>query len=262
MPVAPLAAVGASVTVVNGTFNLVQTFYKLAAVDEDLKICLELLANANRDLNYARSQLRSRKSSQSYMRYSDPDLDYFKSVIDAMEAATFSLGELVQCYKVERDVKKNISVGSRFKWVLQGKDKFANRQDILRMAHASLLGVINRLGTVAPVVQQYRAPPPPYNAPSYSHEPAASPRILRSPSQQRALRGMSSMILRPEDTSTQERSIPTPQVSQSSYPPSRLSLPTVPRERRASYMGYGQGVDAVAEESEFDDYDYSESGRW
>ncbi|CZR50534.1 uncharacterized protein PAC_00407 [Phialocephala subalpina] len=261
MPVAPLAAVGASVTVVNGTFSLVQTFYKLAAVDEDLKICLELLANANRDLNYARSQLRSRKSSQSYMRFSDSDLDYFESVIETMEAATFSLGQLVQGYKVQRDVNKTISVGSRFKWVLQGKDKFANRQDILRMAHASLLGVINRLGTVAPV-QQYLAPPPPYHAPSYSQGPPTSPRILRSPSQQRTLRGKSSMILRSEDMFTEESSMPAPQVRQSGYPPPRLSLPTVPRERRAPYTGYGQSIDAVAEESEFDDYNYSGNERW
>ncbi|KAE8447600.1 hypothetical protein EG329_010571 [Mollisiaceae sp. DMI_Dod_QoI] len=260
MPVA-VTAVAGTVTVVNGTFTLVQTFYKLAAVDEDLKICLELLANADRDLNYARSQLRSRKSSQSHVRFSTIDLGYFESVIEKMEDAALALGELVQCYRVERDVNNSISIGSRFKWVLQGKDKFSNRQEVLRMAHASLLGVIQRLGTVVPVVSQFVAPPP-YNSPYLQASPANPTKILRSPSQQRALKGKRSMILRSEDMDPQEPSMPTPQTYPSGQSLLRPSLPTVPRDRRVSRTAFAQRIAAVREELEYEDYSYPEDGRY
>jgi hypothetical protein len=82
-----------------GTFSLVQTFFRLGEVDEDLKICLKLLEIMARDLNYARHQLQGDKSSQS-LQISSVDLRHFESAIDDTDAATLSLGELVQVYCV------------------------------------------------------------------------------------------------------------------------------------------------------------------
>ncbi|KUJ24055.1 uncharacterized protein LY89DRAFT_548869, partial [Mollisia scopiformis] len=198
------AAVAGSITVVNGTFTLIQNCYKLAAADEDLAICLELLDNAERDINYARRQLNSRKTSRQ-TEFSAIDFQYFERCIEKLDQAALNLGKLVRGYRVERDVKNSISIPSRFKWVLQGKDKFANRQDVLRMAHTSLVGVIQRLGNVTAYIpetytSQFAPPPPPYNPPTYSQPyshlaPQTETKILRSPSQQRALRGKSSMLL-------------------------------------------------------------------
>jgi hypothetical protein len=60
------AAVAGTVTIINGSFTLVQTFFRLAEVDEDLKICLKLLAIVDWGLNYARRQLQGCKSGQTF----------------------------------------------------------------------------------------------------------------------------------------------------------------------------------------------------
>jgi len=51
MPEVFTAAIAVIITIVNGTFSLLQTLFRLTEVDEDLKICLNLLAIVERDLN-------------------------------------------------------------------------------------------------------------------------------------------------------------------------------------------------------------------
>lgn len=247
MPFVVPAALAASITVVNGTFTLVQNCYKLAAVDEDLAICLELLADADRDLNYVRHQLRSRKSSHSQFSYID--MEYFEAVVEKAERASLSLGQLIEGYRVQQDVKNSVSIGSRFKWVLQGKDKFANRQDVLRMAHISLVGVIQRLGNVVPYSynpQASSAPPPPYNPPINPQiSSMRDAKILRSPSQQRALRGKSSKLLPFEDQGL------TATVTEIQQPYSPYFLPSVPRDVTSpAPAGYTSRVEYVMDDSE------------
>jgi hypothetical protein len=254
MPFVVPTAVAASITVVNGTFTLIQNCYKLHAVDEDLAICLELLAIADRDMNYARQQLWSRKSGQK-QSFSSIDMEYFQDVIEKVDQAYKNLGRLVEGYRVQREVNSSISIGSRFRWVLQGKDKFTNRQEVLRMAHSRLVGTIPRLGNVVPYnPQSPPLPPPPYTPPSY-HQSYTRPnpqlaslrdtKILRSPSQQRALKGKSSMLLRPEVTVSEVS-------SNDIY--SAPFLPSVPRDSTYPRSSYGARIESVTEESEFGEY--------
>jgi hypothetical protein len=235
------------VTIINATFSLVQTFFRLGEVDEDLKICLKLLEIVDRDLNYARRQLQSHKSSQS-LQIPSTDLRYFESAIDDTDAATLSLGKLVQAYRVQRDVDKRISPGYRFKWVVQGKDRFASRQVVLNMAHNSLLAATQKLDAVALTASQFAAPPP-YNPAT----PASNSKILRSPSQQRTLKGKSSVILRsseepPPQAPAPASRTPTSQDGKSSQAQSRRSFPTVPRLRRVPLTENGGPMGAVVEE--------------
>jgi hypothetical protein len=247
MPDPATAAVAATVTIINGTFSLVQTFFRLGEVDEDLKICLKLLEIVARDLNYARRQLQNHKSSQS-LQISPADLRHFESAIDDTDAATLSLGELVQAYRVQRDVDKRISPGYRFKWVFQGKERFARRQGVLNMTHNSLLAAIQKMNTVALAAPEFTAPPP-YNAGA----PAGNSKILRSPSQQRTLKGKSSIILRSSEEQPPQASAPglytpTSQDRQSGQAQSRRSLPTVPRLRRMPHTENGGSMGAIVEE--------------
>jgi hypothetical protein len=245
MPELVSAAVASSITIVNGTFSLLQTFSRLAEVDEDLKICLKLLAIAERDLNYARRQLQSCRSNQSH-QITSTDFQHLESAIGDTEAATLSLGELVEAYRVQRDVDKRISPVYRFKWVVQGKDRFASRQGVLNMAHISLLAASQKMGTAALAAPQ-SATPPPYSPGAL----AGNSKILRSPSQQRTLRGKSSMILPSLEAEAPQVPVPSTPSSQggaSSPTQSRRVAPTAPRFRRMPRTVNGERMGAVVEE--------------
>jgi hypothetical protein len=248
MPEVVTAAVAGTITIVNGTFSLLQTFFRLAEVDEDLKIWLKLLAIVERDLNQARRQLQSCKSSKS-IQISYADVQHLESAIEDATAATLSLGQLVQAYRVQRDVNKRISPGYRFKWVIQGKDQFASRQGVLNMAHTSLLAASQKMDTVALAVPKIAAPPP--YSPGMS---SGGSKILRSPSQQRTLKGKSSMILRGLEVGVPQPSTsgpPASQNSQSIQTQSQRSLPLPSRPRRMARTGIEERIGpmpAMAEE--------------
>ena len=240
MPEVVTAAIAGSITIFNGTFSLVQTFFRLAEVDEDLKICLKLLAIVERDLNQARRQLQSYKSSKS-IQISHANVQHLESAIEDTTAATLSLGQLVQAYRVQRDVNKRISAGYRFKWVMQGKDRFASRQGVLNMAHNSLLAASQKMDTVALAVPKIAVPPPPYSPGTSSGQS----NILRSPSQQRTLKGKSSMILRSSEVGVPQPSTSGPPASQnrqSIQTQSQRSLPLPPRLRRMARKGIEERI--------------------
>lgn len=248
MPEVITAAIAGTITIVNGTFSLLQTCFRLAEVDEDLKICLKLLAIVERDLNQARRQLQNCKSSQS-TQISYVDVQHLKSAIEDTAVATLSLGQLVQAYRVQRDVNKRISPGYRFKWVVQGKDRFASRQGVLNMAHTSLLAASQRMDTATLTAPKIATPPPYSPGTSFGES-----KILRSPSQQRTLKGKSSMILRCSEVGVPQLSTPvapTSQNRQSIQTQSQRSLPLPPRLRRTARTGIEERIgpmSAMAEE--------------
>ncbi len=77
MPPLALAVATATITVLNGTFTFALHVIRLMEVDDDLKICLKLLATATRDLNYAR-QLRSNKFTLHQNESDHVDISYIK----------------------------------------------------------------------------------------------------------------------------------------------------------------------------------------
>ncbi|KUJ07977.1 uncharacterized protein LY89DRAFT_346824 [Mollisia scopiformis] len=330
------ATVRSKITVVNGTFEL-DSNYTLSAVDEDLQVCLALLASVEQDLLSAKRQLWSRRTNQQ-TQISTIDLEYLERCIERSDQAALYLGKLIRGYGTS-STDRGISTPSRFKWVLQGKYKSANRAEVLRIAHTSLVRAIQRMGNVTPFMKsqpdeehinqsiplssmrdedpreallkyaelakkdplftnawkdtqpatQYRdlsdeeeddgpdkknpitsqldypPPPPPYNPPSYLESysylgPQTQTKILRSPSQQRALKGKSSLLLRPEDR-VQDRALENVTVSeafQSSQTLLEPSSKSIPRERDLSRPmsreRYGSKIDSVEEESELGEY--------
>jgi len=117
------------------------------------------------------------------------------------------------------------------------------------MAHNSLLAATQKMDTVALAVPQFAAPPP-YNPGA----PASNSKILRSPSQQRTLKGKSSVILRSSEEPPPQAPAPAPtprtptsQDRQSSQAQLRRSLPTVPRLRRIPRTEIGGPMGAVVE---------------
>ena len=193
MPPLALAITTGTITVINGTFTFALTIFRLLEVDEDLKICLQLLTIATRDLNYAR-QLRTAKFGPKEKEAQKAEFEYIESVIDDMDKATLLLGRLVQVYWVDHEVNNSISVPHRFKWVFKGKDRFAAQQYIFTAAHNSLLSRIESMEKLAEPASDFLAPPAYTEAILSSEEP-----ILRSPSQQRRLEGKSSMVSRVEN---------------------------------------------------------------
>lgn len=213
MPLA-LAVVGGTITVINGTFTLALTVLRLVEVDEDLKICLKLLANAHRDLNYAR-QLRAGKFTSKQRDYYFTEFSYIENVIDDMEKATLAVGQLVEAYRVDSECNNSISVPHRFKWVFRGKDRFLAQQWHLNMAHNSLLSAIQKMENLTPVAG-FLAPPTYAEAALATDVP-----VLRSPSQQRRLKGKSSMILRVDNWPERVLSTKSPAPNR----PTNLSMP-------------------------------------
>jgi hypothetical protein len=71
------------------------------------------------------------------------------------------------------------------------------------MAHNSLLAAIQKMDPVALAAPEFVAPPP-YNPGA----PASNSKILRSPSQQRTLKGKSSVIL--HSSAERPPQVPTP----------------------------------------------------
>lgn len=116
------------------------------------------------------------------------------------------------------------------------------------MAHNSLLAAIQKMDPVALAAPEFVAPPP-YNPGA----PASNSKILRSPSQQRTLKGKSSVILRSSEEQSPQASAPGPhtptsQDRQSSQAQSRRSLPNVLRLRRMPHTENGGPMGAVGEE--------------
>lgn len=150
-----------------------------------------LLAIVHRDLNYARRQLQIRRSNGN-LPIPSTDLQYFERATDDADAAALSLGQLIETHRVQHNVDKRISP-HRFKWVLQGEDRFISRQGVLQMAHNSLLAAIQKIDTSALVPTAIA--PPPYSSTTPASSGTSRSGTLRSPSQQRILKGKSSMIL-------------------------------------------------------------------
>ena len=175
----PLDITTASLAVANGVFGLVQNFWKLHGVKDDLKIFLRLLGYITQDLQEAR-KLRNRK----FQRSSDTDLKArVERAITDLEIAYKEISGSIEAIRVEKAIKNKISIAKRFMWVIRGKENFLAHQWAITVAH-------NRVRQEITGMQALPDFPPETMAP-----PAYRDVVLRSPSQLRALKGKSAAII-------------------------------------------------------------------
>ena len=187
----PLEITTGIISVANGTFTLTTNFWKLKNVDDDLKVCLQLLLIISRDINAAR-RLRKRKFPQYYLRpkVTDSLLDRANYAIDDLDLATKELSRSIEAVRVEKSVNNSISIATRFGWVYSKKDNFISQQWVVNAAHARVLSIITSMESLPDTTADTLEPPPAYEEV-----------ILRSPSQARALKGKSVAIMVDEQDS-------------------------------------------------------------
>lgn len=171
------------ISVANGTFTLTTNFWKLKNVEDDLKICLQLILMMNKDINGAR-RLRSQKFPRHHSQPTAPDslLDRANSAIKDLEMATNKMSKSIEGVRVEKEVDNSISIPQRFSWVFNMKNNFTAQQWVVTAAHARVMSAIMSMESLPDA--ENSAPPPTYEQ-----------AIRSSPSQMRALRGKSTAIV-------------------------------------------------------------------
>ncbi|KAL8783866.1 MAG: hypothetical protein Q9195_009258 [Heterodermia aff. obscurata] len=182
----PLEITTGVLAIANGTFTLTANFWKLKNVGQDLKICLGLLLKMRREISRARL-LRNRKFLWQTSRPPIPGslLDRVNCAIDELVDATNEMSKCIEGVRPEKSLNTSISVAKRFKWVYNEKDSFFAHQWILTVAHNAVLHVMSSMDSLPDLREGVDlAPPPAYEA-----------TILRSPSQQRALKGKDTRIV-------------------------------------------------------------------
>ena len=184
--VGPIEITVGVLAIANGTFTLTANFWKLKNVDQDLKICLQHLLIMRRDIDRARV-LRNRKFPQQTSQPPVPgsQLDYINCAIDTLEDVTNETSKCIEGVRLKKSLDDSIPVAKRFKWVYKEKDNFITRQWVLTAAHSRVLQVINSMDLLPDVHDGVHLAPP----------PAYAEKIVRSPSQERALKGKDTTIV-------------------------------------------------------------------
>lgn len=202
-----LAAVGTTVSVLNGTFTLGKQFYELRAAPGEWRESVKRLATVQHDLAYA-LKLRDRKFPDKI----NPGLGDNETFCQVQAAIKALASALLGCEKtlkaVDGPTKKarhrdddgeegssssSARVVDRFVWVFGGKSEFKDNYAALLLPHVTLSRWITVLENLPDVFEEEEAPPP------YDGHGASFDESFLSPKQKQLRRGRSVELRGGED---------------------------------------------------------------
>lgn len=193
------------------TFKLAEFCLALKEVSTESRIFITLIERVRKDLQEA---LRERHEKSSVLETMPGKKAWIDGTIIDVKRSLHEIGILIENARIDVDKGKSVTLKHRFEWVLSNHQKFVMRELSLSTCHASLLGALGAMhtmamspGMVSPTYPQEKASSLPMSAfasstslasnatlsPPPDYEPLSAsdladlhnPRMLKSPSRRR-----------------------------------------------------------------------------